>query len=104
MWSKLDTLRTKHRLPERTISALFDAAIGLRIRNSSYRFTLRGNDEEISNQLATSDLRSMVRAGLLKQLGAKRGTYYQAVDPLLEIATSVRSNRKELDAGALFTP
>jgi hypothetical protein len=104
MWSKLDTLRTKHRLPERTISALFDAAIGLRIRNSSYRFTLRGNDEEISNQLATSDLRSMVRAGLLKQLGAKRGTYYQAADPLLEIATSVRSNRKELDAGALFTP
>jgi Fic family protein len=103
-WSKLDLLRAKHRLPERTISALFDAAIGLRIRNSSYRLTLEGNDERISNQLATSDLRSMVRAGLLKQLGAKRGTYYQAADPLLEITASVRTNRKELDAGSLFTP
>jgi hypothetical protein len=46
----------------------------------------------------------MVRAGLLKRLGAKRGTYYQAADPLLEITASVRSNRKELDAGSLFTP
>jgi Fic family protein len=102
LWSKLDTLRDKHRLPERTISALFDAAIGLRIRNSSYRFTLKGYDEEISNQLATGDLRAMVQAGLLRQLGAKRGTYYHAADPLLKIAAGVRSNRKELDARSLF--
>lgn len=102
LWSKLDKLRVKHRLPERTISALFDAAIGLRIRNSSYRSTLRANDEEISNQLATGDLRAMARAGLLKQLGAKRGTYYQAAEPLQEIAASVRSNRKVLDASSLF--
>lgn len=102
VWSKLDTLREKHRLPERTISALFDATIGLKIRNSSYRLTLKGYDEEISNQLATGDLRGMVQAGLLKQLGAKRGTYYQAADPLLKIATGVRGNRKELDASSLF--
>lgn len=102
IWSKLDTLREKHRLPERTISALFDAAIGLRIRNSAYRFTLRRNDEEISNQLATADLRAMVQAGLLKQLGAKRGAYYEAADPVSRIAAAVRSNRKALDASSLF--
>lgn len=102
LWSELDGLRDRHRLPERTISALFDAAIGLRIRNSSYRVALKGNDEEISNQLATSDLRSMVQAGLLKQLGAKRGTYYQAADPLAAIAARVRGNRKDLDASSLF--
>jgi Fic family protein len=102
LWSKLDKLREKHRLPERTISALFDAAIGLRIRNSSYRSTLRANDEEISNQLATGDLRAMAQAGLLRQLGAKRGTYYQAAEPLQEIATGVRSSRKVLDASSLF--
>jgi Fic family protein len=102
LWSKLDALRAKHRLPERTISALFDAAIGLRIRNSSYRFTLKSYDEEISNQLATGDLRLMVKAGLLRQLGAKRGTYYQAADPLLKITTGVRRNRRVLDAGSLF--
>jgi Fic family protein len=102
LWSKLDKLRGKHGLPERTISALFDASIGLRIRNSSYRLTLKGYGEGISNQLATSDLRAMVQAGLLKQLGAKRGTYYQAGDPLSEIAVGVRRNRKELDASSLF--
>ena len=102
LWSKLDELRQKHHLTERTISALFDAAIGMRIRNSSYRFTLKGYDEEISNQLATGDLGAMVRAGLLKRLGAKRGTYYQAAEPLMEIAASVRRNRKILDASSLF--
>lgn len=102
LWSKLDKLRQKHHLAERTISALFDAAIGMRIRNSSYRLTLKGYDEEISNQLATGDLGAMVRAGLLKRLGAKRGTHYQAAEPLMEIAVSVRSNRKTLDASSLF--
>jgi Fic family protein len=102
LWGKLDQLRAKHRLPERTISALFDAAIGLRIRNSSYRFTLRGYDEEISNQLATGDLRAMVQAGLLRQLGAKRGTYYIAADPLKKIAIDVRGSRKEINARSLF--
>jgi Fic family protein len=102
LWSKLDELRQKHHLAERTISALFDAAIGMRVRNSSYRFTLKGYDEEISNQLATGDLGAMVRAGLLKRLGAKRGTYYQAAEPLMEIAASVRRNRKTLDASSLF--
>jgi Fic family protein len=102
LWSKLDKLRQKHRLAERTISALFDAAIGMRVRNSSYRFTLKGYDEEISNQLATGDLSAMVRAGLLKRLGAKRGTHYQAAEPLMEIAADVRRNRKTLDASSLF--
>lgn len=102
LWSKLDKMRQKHHLAERTISALFDAAIGMRVRNSSYRSTLRGYDEEISNQLATGDLRAMVQAGLLKRLGAKRGTYYEAAEPLMEIAASVKRNRKTLDASSLF--
>jgi Fic family protein len=102
LWSRLDQIRAKHRLPERTISALFDAAIGLRIRNSSYRSTLRGYDEEISNQLATGDLRAMVQAGLLRQLGAKRGTYYVAADPLKKIISEVRGSRKEITTGSLF--
>jgi Fic family protein len=102
IWRKLDDLRRTQGLPERTIPALFDATIGLRVRNSSYRFTLKEWDEEISNQVATGDLRAMVQAGLLKQLGAKRGTYYQAADPLLAIATDVRSDRTRIDASSLF--
>ena len=44
----------------------------------------------------------MVLAGLLKQQGAKRGTFYQAAEPLMKIATSVRRDRKTLDASSLF--
>jgi Fic family protein len=102
LWSRLDLLRQTHRLPERTISALFDATIGLRVRNSSYRSTLRSYGEEISNQLATGDLRAMVQAGLIRQLGAKRGAYYRAADPLAELAADVQRNRQQLTASSLF--
>ncbi len=102
MWSRLNALREKHGLPERTIPALFDAAIGMKVRNSSYRLTLKGWDEAISNQLATGDLRAMVKAGLLQRLGAKRGTHYQAARPLIEIADDVRRNREPIDASSLF--
>jgi Fic family protein len=102
IWSMLDALRSRHGLPERTITALFDATIGLRVRNSSYRFALKGYDEAISNQTATADLGAMVQAGLLDQQGAKRGTYYQAAAPLQAIYTEVRRDRAPLDASSLF--
>jgi Fic family protein len=102
IWSKLDELQIRHRLPERTVSALFDATIGLRIRNSSYRFALKAHDEEISNQVATGDLGGMVHAGLLKRVGAKRGTYYEAAPPLQAIYEEVRRDRTPIDASSLF--
>jgi len=102
IWSALDELRQRHRLPERTITALFDATIGLRVRNSSYRLTLAGQSEGISNQVATGDLRAMVAAGLLDQLGAKRGTYYRAAEPLRQILAEARADRTPIDASSLF--
>ncbi|MCX5211497.1 hypothetical protein OG689_19770 [Kitasatospora sp. NBC_00240] len=36
-WVELDTPAARHRLPERTLTAPFDAATGLRVRNSTYR-------------------------------------------------------------------
>jgi Fic family protein len=102
LWSRLDALRQKHGLPERTVTPLFDAAIGLRVRNASYRSALRRFDEAISNQVATSDLRSMVSAGLLEQHGAKRGTYYQAAETLQGIYADVRGKRTPIDASRLF--
>jgi len=44
------------------LGVLFDATIGMKVRNASYRTTLRMSDEEITNQAATDDLRAMVRA------------------------------------------
>jgi len=37
IWVAVDELREKHDLPERVVGSLFDAATGLRIRNSSHR-------------------------------------------------------------------
>ncbi len=92
------------RLPVRSTVALFDAAIGLRIRNSSYRLALKRQDETVSEQVATSDLSAMVQAGLLLRQGAKRGTTYVAAPPLVEITERARGARLPLDAFGLFTP
>jgi hypothetical protein len=84
---------------------LFDATIGLRIRNASYRRDVElGELEEITNQVATNDLRKMVDAGLLYQRGSKRGTHYVATEILEAIRDGVRANREPIDASSLFIP
>jgi Fic family protein len=104
MWSDLEALLESRRdLPERSIQGLFDATLVLRVRNASYRSVLkRFGAEEVSHQVANSDLRALVEAGLLKQHGKKRGTYYVADEPLNEIRIRARERRQPLDASSLF--
>jgi Fic family protein len=102
MWRELEARVEAHGLPARALGALFDAAIGLRVRNASYRAVLAGWGETISNQVATTDLRAMVQSGLLKQEGRKRGTSYVAGDPIVEIAMRARAGRHTIDAASLF--
>jgi hypothetical protein len=102
MWRELDELRTAARLPDRSMAALFDAAIGLRIRNASYRAAVEGWAEPISTQVATDDLRAMVTAHLLVRRGVKRATFYEASDRVSEIRSRVRSGRRPLSAESLF--
>ncbi len=102
IWAELERIATGHGLPERALGALFDATIGLKVRNASYRAVLSAWDEPISNQVATTDLRAMVRAGLLKQEGRKRGTFYVAGDPVSEISRRLRAERRPIDASSLF--
>lgn len=104
IWTELEALLEHRRgLPERSIHALFDATLGLRVRNASYRSILkRFAAEEVSNQVATGDLRALAGAGLLEQHGKKRGTYYVAADLLQEIRNRVQGGRRHLDASSLF--
>lgn len=104
IWTELEALMArKGKLPGRSIQGLFDATLGLRVRNASYRSILkRFEKEEISNQVATGDLRALVAAGLLEQRGKKRGTFYVAGPPLSEIRERVRGGRQPLDASSLF--
>jgi Fic family protein len=103
IWGAIDEARNAGGLPERTMGSLFDAAIGLRIRNASHRKDVELTEgEQISNQVATNDLRAMVEAGLIGQRGAKRGTHYVAADRLVEIREKARSGREPIDADSLF--
>ncbi len=104
LWQELEALVSRRSLPERSIEALFDAAIGLRVRNASYRSSLKSNGVEISNQTATNDLRALVDAAVLVKKGQKRGTFYVASDELATIYQRVRSTRTPIDASQLFDP
>lgn len=104
MWGELETLIARHRLHPRAIAALYDATIGLRVRNASYRTVLRSWDEGVTDQVATLDLRAMARAGLLQQHGKTRGTTYVAAEPLVELRARVRKERTPIDPSGLFDP
>ena len=89
LWTELEGLVAERALPERVIPALFDAALGLRIRNATYRAL----DEGVSEQTAGRDLRLMADRGLLAPRGEKRGRYYVAADELAAVWVAIRSGR-----------
>jgi len=78
---------------ERSMSVLFNAALGYRIRNATYR-TLA---EDVSELVASRDLRALVEAGLLTPQGERRGRTYKASPSLREIEQSVRSTHTQDD-------
>lgn len=80
LWIEADILRQRFDLPERMGYAIADATVGLKVRNSSYR-----NLAEISENLASRDLKQLVDLGLLKAIGDNRGRIYEAADPLLAV-------------------
>lgn len=88
-WDVLEREVRRAGVPERSIPALFNAAQGHRIRNATYR-TLA---EDISELVASRDLRVLVEAGLLTPVGERRGRTYLPSDQLKRIELSVRSTR-----------
>jgi hypothetical protein len=103
MWKECEELAHANRLPDRAVTALFDAAIGLKVRNSSYRSAVRrGLGREISIQVATGDLGAMVRAGLLLANGSRRGAFYTRAAPLEALWRRARSSRTEITTSGLF--
>jgi DNA-binding transcriptional ArsR family regulator len=72
---------------DRSIPALFNAAQGYRIRDATYRALA----EDISELVASRDLRALVEAGLLTRVGERRGRTYLASEQLKRIELSIRS-------------
>jgi len=71
LWQEMDKLVSQAHLPDRLLYAVCDAAIGYRVRNSSYR-----NMAELNDVMASRDLKAAVEAGLLVPVGERRGRLY----------------------------
>ena len=89
-WEALEAEVNRRGLSERTIAALFNAALGYRIRNATYRA-----QADVSELVASRDLRALVEAGLLEPRGERRGRFYLRSAALAEIEASIRIERSE---------
>jgi Fic family protein len=76
-------------LPDRAAVSLTNAVLGYRVRNESYR-----READVSLNVASRDLRSLVEAGLLVPFGEKRARYYQAGPWLVELRRMKQHQRK----------
>lgn len=77
LWFLLEQLTRESGLPERCLPAVFDAALGIGIRNATYRASVAAEtDEEISEATASRDLRDLVAADILESRGEKRARTY----------------------------
>lgn len=78
----------RRRLPERCFGALWDAALGFRVRNATYR-----EFADVSLVVAGRDLKALSEAGLLVAQGQARGRYYVAADDLKALESSIHRDR-----------
>ncbi|HEX5237841.1 MAG TPA: Fic family protein [Sphingomicrobium sp.] len=76
----LEELVQERGLHHRTAVGMLEAAYGARLRNASYRVST-----DVSNNLASRDLKQLVDAGLLIPQGETRGRHYIAGPEVLEI-------------------
>ncbi len=89
LFSDLEAEIHKRNLNQRMIYALYDAAIGFRVRSERYRISA-----DVSPQVAAKDLQLLVQQGLLIPKGEKRGRTYFASKELVEIRDNARELRK----------
>jgi Fic family protein len=92
VWNELEIEVTALKLPDRLILALHDATFGYRVSNVTYRVAA-----EISENLASRDLRELADRGLLKAIGDGRGRSYVASDILRAIRTRTTEPKKQDD-------
>jgi Fic family protein len=91
IWDQLEVEVQQRGLPDRAIFALADAAIGLSVRNSTYRAAA-----DISENLASRDLKMLCDHGLLRPEGEKRGRVYTAGLPVVAIRRRAEEPRGDV--------
>ena len=94
LWERCVVEAQSAGLPSRVVPVLFNTALGFRAQRSLYRSLV---EEDVSEAMATRDLRAMADAGLLVAHGERRGRFYTASLDLRAIAREIRSRRPRLD-------
>jgi Fic family protein len=102
IWTELDRIVRRNSLPERMMTALYDATMLFRVRNGVYRALLEQAEEPISDQVASRDLRHLVDLGLLEARGERRGRYYVAGATLREFRRGMIADRDPRDESDPF--
>ena len=96
IYKDLEELVKEHGLHDRMAIGLLEAAYGARVRNASYRVST-----EISNNLASRDLKQLVDAGFLEPRGENRGRHYVAGEVVRTIRERHRLPRDIRDPFAI---
>jgi Fic family protein len=89
LWEELEGIVEKRGLPDRSVLALIDAAIGLKVRNTSYRTAA-----EVNDVVAGRDLKGLVDEGFLVKQGENRGRFYVASEEIKSIRRRTAEPRK----------
>lgn len=89
LYNEISKIVEQEKLPDRVTLPLFNAALGFPITNSRYRA-----DAEVSEFVASRDLRRLSEARLLTPRGEKRGRTYSISENLRAIRNSVRIRRE----------
>jgi len=85
LWLVCEREVQERSLPDRVTAAVFHVATGRSLRNSTYR-QISG----VTHNLASRDLRDMVKVGLLDAIGEKRGRTYTLAPKLRPVSLAIR--------------
>lgn len=88
LFDRLSAMIEATKLPDRASIPLFDAALGFRLTNARYRA-----DAEVTELVASRDLKRISDAGLLIAIGEKRGRVYRAGPALTAARADTRLPR-----------
>ncbi len=96
LWEACERLAEQHRLPNRMVGPMCDAARGWKLHRSLYsKVVTWTTGDHISGAMATRDLSALVDAGLLHPKGEKRGRTYEPTPALTliwqEVMAAIRT-------------
>lgn len=99
VWNELEQILQRKRVNGRALPAIADAAFGYRIRRSHYL-----KSAEVSEQVASRDLKELVDKGLLIARGETRGRIYDGSPLIREVYLRFYETRSNVDPFAQPAP